>query len=98
MFSTQGETTMLFCRAGIVGLALLAAIHPVTSTAQTVPTLGYLTSAGADPVRIADVKSALADLGYVDGKNILIEVRGAKSSSDYDSLATELVARRVNII
>jgi putative ABC transport system substrate-binding protein len=44
------------------------------------------------------VKRALAELGYVDGKNIIVEVRGARSSSDYDTLAAELVARRVNII
>jgi ABC-type uncharacterized transport system substrate-binding protein len=31
-------------------------------------------------------------------RTILIEVRGAKSNSDYEVLATELVARRVNII
>src|ERR1700730_4472592 len=89
---------MRSCRAGIVGLALLASLGPIASVAQTVPTLGYLTNADADPVRIADVKRALAELGYVDGKNIIIEMRGARSSSDYDTLAAELVARRVNII
>ncbi len=89
---------MLFCRAGIVGLALFTSLHPMNSAAQTVPILGYLTNAGADPARIADVKSALAELGYVDGKNIIVDVRGAKSNTDYDSLAAELVARPVNII
>src|SRR5882757_4337779 len=95
----RGEaTTMSFSRAAIIGLALFASFRPMTSTAQTVPTVGYLTNAGADPVRLADVKSALTKFGYVDGKNIIIEVRGAKSNSDYDVLAAELVARHVNII
>lgn len=89
---------MSFCRVAIIGLALLASLRPMTSTAQTIPTVGYLTNTGADPVRLADVKSALAEFGYVDGKNIIIEVRGAKSGPDYDSLAAELVARPVNII
>jgi putative ABC transport system substrate-binding protein len=84
--------------AGIVGLALLASLGPVTGSAQTVPTLGYLTNADADPVRLTDVKAALADLGYVEGRNIIVEVRGARSGSDYEKMAAELVARRVSII
>ena len=74
---------MLFCRAGIVGLALFISLHSMNSAAQTVPILGYLTNAGADPARLADVKSALAHLGYVDGKNIIVDVRGAKSNIDW---------------
>jgi putative ABC transport system substrate-binding protein len=50
--------------------------------AQTLPVLGYLTNANADPVRLADFRSALAELGYVDGKSISIDVGGAKSNSD----------------
>jgi putative ABC transport system substrate-binding protein len=83
---------------GLLGLALLIGLPTTNGTAQKVSVLGYLTNANADPKRIEDVTQALADLGYVEGKNIIIEVRGAKSNEDYDTLATELVAQPVDII
>jgi len=60
------------------------------SVAQKLPVLGYLTNANADPKRLEDVIHGLADFGYVEGKDIAIEVRGA--------LAAELIARPVDII
>ena len=53
---------MLFCRAGIVGLALFISLHSMNSAAQTVPILGYLTNAGADPARLAEFWATA--LGY----------------------------------
>ena len=82
---------------GMLGLALLAVVQ-AANAAETMPVLGYLTNADADPARIAHFKSALADLGYIEGKNIAIEVRGAKLNRDYDALAAELVSRRVSMI
>src|SRR6202048_2992780 len=84
--------------AGLLGLGLPIGLLTSNSTARKVPTLGYLTNASADPNRIEDVRHALADLGYVEGKNISIEVRGARSNEDYAALAAELVARPVDII
>jgi putative ABC transport system substrate-binding protein len=84
--------------ASLLGLALPLGLLTSNSAAQKVPVLGYLTNANADPNRIEDVRHALADLGYVDGKNITIELRGARSNEDYDALAAELVARPVDII
>jgi putative ABC transport system substrate-binding protein len=84
--------------AGLLGLALLMGLPIANSAAQKIAVLGYLTNANADPKRIEDVMHALADLGYVEGKNITIEVRGAKSNEDYDALAAALVARPVDII
>jgi hypothetical protein len=55
--------------AALSGLVLLIGLPIANTAAQKMPVLGYLTNAGADPVRLADVKSALVDLGYVDGKN-----------------------------
>jgi putative ABC transport system substrate-binding protein len=78
-----------------------AAAWPLGARAQQgvrMPVLGYLTDAKADPVRLATFRSALASLGYVEGKNISIEVGAAKLNSDYDLLATEFVSHRVDII
>jgi putative ABC transport system substrate-binding protein len=77
---------------------MLIGLPTANSTAQKIAVLGYLTNANADPRRIEDVKHALADLGYVEGKNIAIEIQGAKSNEDYDAMAAELVARPVDII
>src|ERR1700694_209366 len=84
--------------SAVLGLALLIAFPIANSTAQKLPIVGYLTNANADPKRIEDVRRALADLGYVAGRSITIEVRGATTNSDYDALAAELVARPVDII
>jgi putative ABC transport system substrate-binding protein len=84
--------------AGLLSFVVLIALPTANSFAQKVAVLGYLTNANADPERIEDVKHALADLGLVEGKNIIIEVRRAKSNEDYDALAAELVARPVDII
>ena len=83
--------------AWCLGLALLVGL-PTESLSQQGPVLGYLTNANADEGRIADLRSALAHLGYVDGKNITILTRGAQSTSDYDMHAVDLVRRRVDII
>jgi putative ABC transport system substrate-binding protein len=85
-------------KAALAGLALLVSFPITNGSAQKVAVLGYLTNANADPKRIEDVRHALANLGYVEGKNIAIEVKGAKSNSDYAPLAAELVARPVDII
>jgi putative tryptophan/tyrosine transport system substrate-binding protein len=84
--------------AGLLGLALLVSLPTANGIAQKVAALGYLTNASADPKRIEDVRHALADLGYVEGKNITIEILGARSNEDYDAMAAELVARPVDII
>src|SRR5258708_14788025 len=91
----SSRTTMGFALLGLVSVIGL----PVTkSVAQKLPVLGYLTNANADPRRFDDVIHALADLGYLEGKTIAIEIRGAATNSDYDALAAELVARPVDII
>src|SRR5262245_57277087 len=71
---------------------------PTESLGQQGPMLGYLTNANADQGRIADFRAALADLGYVEGKNITIISRGAQSATDYDIHAADFVRRKVDII
>jgi putative ABC transport system substrate-binding protein len=81
----------------LFGLVLLAN-PPALSAAQKVPVLGYLTNANADPKRLEDVRRALFSFGYVEEKNVTIEIRGATSKEDYDVLAAELAARPVDLI
>ena len=77
---------------------------PAGSHAQQpkkVPRIGYLLgslSAG-DQARIEAFRQGLRELGYIEGKDIVIEYRSAEGKADrFPSLATELVRLGVNII
>jgi putative tryptophan/tyrosine transport system substrate-binding protein len=63
--------------------------------------IGYLSnaSASANSDRIDAFRHGLRDLGYVEGKNIVIEYRYAEGKSDrLSALAAELVRLKVDII
>jgi putative tryptophan/tyrosine transport system substrate-binding protein len=69
---------------------------------KEVPRIGYLTadsrSARAD-VRAAAFRQGLRELGYVEGKNLVIEWRSAEGKQDrLPALAAELVRLKVDII
>jgi putative ABC transport system substrate-binding protein len=69
--------------------------------AEKVPRIGYLS--GSPPSAIAEQNEAfrqgLRDLGYVEGKNIMIEWRSAEGKTDrLPALATELVHLKVDVI
>ena len=88
---------------GAVGGALLAA--PVATFAQqrslNVPRIGFLGSESASNQahRLEAVRGGLRELGYVEGKNIVIEVRWAEGKYDrLPELAAELVNLKVSAI
>ncbi len=65
---------------------------------QPMPVLGYVANENVNPARLAIFKKGLADLGYTEGKSIVVEYRSAKLDSDYPKLIAELLDRRVDII
>ena len=82
-----------------------AAAWPLASRAQQVgkiPRIGYLSPGSASPGPLAyhdEFQRGLRELGYVDGRNIVIEYRFAEGKFDrLDQLAAELVRLNVNII
>ena len=80
--------------------AMLLALS-VCVQAQKVPRIAYLTalSISTDASRIEALRQGLRDLGYVDGKNIIVEIRSTGGTSDgLAALATELVRTKVDII
>jgi putative tryptophan/tyrosine transport system substrate-binding protein len=94
-------------RLGILGLvailawSLLAA--PVFVEAQQaagVPRIGYLAPGlAANPSIHEAFRQGLRDLGYVEGRNVVIEYRDAEGKDDrLPALAAELVALKVNVI
>jgi putative tryptophan/tyrosine transport system substrate-binding protein len=67
----------------------------------TVPHIGYLspTSPSVSPGRIAAFRQGLRELGYVEGKNTVIEYRYAEGKFDrLPTLAADLVRLKVDVI
>ena len=85
-----------------LGVVFLALSFP--SAAQQpakIPRIGYLTgnSPSTDSTRHEAFRQGLRELGYVEGKNIVIEWRYAEGKLDrLAALAAELVSLKVDII
>jgi ABC-type uncharacterized transport system substrate-binding protein len=89
-----GFLVILVLLVGCVGMA--AAQQPTK-----VPRIGYLggASLSAIPERIEAFRQGLRELGYVEGKNIVIEWRWAEGKPDrLPDLAAELVRLKVEFI
>jgi len=76
---------------------------PLTVEAQQaakVPRIGYVsTNLAANPHLSEAFRQGLRDLGYVEGKNVVIEWRSAEGKLDrFPALAAELVALKVDVI
>ena len=83
------------CALGCLAF-LLTAQQPTN-----VPRIGYLSapSLSASAARIEAFRQGLRELGYVEGKNIVIEWRSAEGKSDrLPALAAELVRLKVDLI
>jgi ABC-type uncharacterized transport system substrate-binding protein len=89
---------------GIVALIIAFAMCGAVATAQQatkIARIGYLT--GATPIgqaaRIEAFRQGLRELGYVEGKNIVVEYRYAEEKLDrLPALAAELVRLKVDVI
>src|SRR5215470_7572662 len=89
----------------IFALALCAWLFALCSSAtaqqpKKVPRIGYLSVGPAsDPARGEAFRQGLRELGYLDGKNIVIEWRYAEGKRDrLPALVIELVRLKVDII
>src|SRR5258708_32538580 len=88
---------MMRRRAFITLLGGAAAAWPLAARAQ--PTgrarrIGML----VPPIRLDAVRQGLRDLGYVEGRNILIEYRPSQPADRLPGLAAELVRLKVDLI
>ena len=89
---------------GIVAIAFVLAMSGAVAQAQQptkIPRIGYLSAPcpSANPPRPEAFRQGLRELGYVEGKNIVIEWRSAEEKLDrLPALAAELVRLKVDII
>jgi putative ABC transport system substrate-binding protein len=80
---------------------LTTALPAMAQQTTKIPRIGYLTagSLSAQSARIKAFRQGLSELGYVEGKNIVIEWRSAERKLDrLPALAAELVRLRVDVI
>jgi putative tryptophan/tyrosine transport system substrate-binding protein len=79
-------------------LITIAVIQTPNAIAETMPILGYAGAKNANPKRFEVFKEALAQLGYVEGKNVQIEHREAVLDAEYNGAIADLINGKVNII
>jgi len=85
-----------------LGAMLLALSFPADAQQpKKVPRIGFLSSTSPSTIsaRVEAFRQGLRELGYVEGKNIVIEYRYAEGKLDrLSELATELVRLKVDVI
>jgi putative ABC transport system substrate-binding protein len=73
-----------------------------TGAERALPVTGFLhaaTLAAISPSRFSSFQHGLAEMGYVEGRNLAIEYRWAEGQNDrLPALATDLVRRKVGVI
>src|SRR5713101_3954921 len=83
---------------GLLALPLAAEAQPAAKIAR----IGYLATniLAASPPHLHEAfRQGLRDLGYVEGRNVVIEYRDAEGKSErLPALAAELVALKVDVI
>ena len=96
----QQKRTGMKRREFITLLASAAVAWPLAARAQqAMPVLGFLSSGGPpNPNTLAALREGLAKMGYVEGRNIKIEIRGAEQYDQLPLLAAELVRQKVDVI
>jgi putative ABC transport system substrate-binding protein len=87
----------------VLGAMLIALGFPVEAQQPgKIPRIGYISGTGSasDPGPYVEaLRQGLRDLGYAEGKNIVIEYRGAEGKLDrIPSLVNELVQLKVDVL
>jgi len=83
---------------GAILLLFAAPLAAQDKQAEKVYRVGYLSFPPLDE-RLDSLRKGLRDLGYVEGRNILLEIRSAEGKPDrLRDLAADLVRRKVDLI
>src|SRR5437867_691712 len=94
-------------KAGVLSIPFVVVLLAVAVLAEAqpqakVPRIGYVSGTGdrSNPGPYVEaLRQGLRDLGYIEGKNIVIEYRGAEGKPDrVPSLVAELVQLKVDVL
>jgi len=93
---TVDRRTFIVTAAGLLAAPLVGEAQQ----AAKIPRIGYLAgSLAASPNLPEAFRQGLRDLGYVEGRNVVIEYRDAAGKLErFPALAAELVALKVDVI
>ena len=80
-----------------VVVLLAVAVIAEAQQAKKVPRIGYLTVLAGPSDRDTAFRQGLKDLGYVEGKNIIVEYRYANGIDRLSELAAELVRLKLDV-
>jgi putative tryptophan/tyrosine transport system substrate-binding protein len=93
--STFSAMRSVLCLVG--AMLLLLSFPAEAQQPKKIPRIGYLTRIGSAPSKA--FLQGLRDLGYIEGKNILIEFRTTEGKSErLPELAAELIRMKVEVI
>jgi len=82
----------------LMGLALATVCPAEAQQPKKIPRVGFLAGASGEP-NLRGLRQGLRELGYVEGKNIIIEYRVSEGEFDrFHALAAELVRLKVDVI
>jgi putative ABC transport system substrate-binding protein len=77
---------------------LTTALPAQAQQPKKIPRIGYLAATGPDQPNNVAFRRGLLDLGYVEGKNILVEYRSTEGNLDRTpSLVAELLQLKLDI-
>src|SRR6476660_964558 len=84
----------------LLGGAAAAGAWPVEACAQQRARIGFLGfgTAAATADRVEALRAGLRDLGYIEGKNLVIDFRWAEAVDMLSESAAELVRENVDVI
>ena len=73
---------------------------PIAARAQqTMPVIGFLSTGGPpNPDSLAALREGLGQAGYVEGRNVKIEIRGSEQYDQLPALAAEFARQKVDVI
>src|SRR6516162_3417891 len=88
-------------RREFITLVGAAAAWPIVARAQqpAMPVIGFLTnSAGLQANNFAAFRKGLSEMGFVEGRNVSLDIRATEQYDQFPAFARELVNRRVAAI
>jgi putative tryptophan/tyrosine transport system substrate-binding protein len=87
-------------RRELIALLGGAAAWPLAARAQqpAMPVIGYLGAFAPTELQITAIRKGLAELGYVEGRNVVVDVHSDGQYDRLSDIATDFVRRQVALI